>query len=159
MHGINLYLLRPTIRAWMKQVDYLPQALLDYVPVELLSLLPETGIVDKLLYCNFCSATTGFCLPPPPLFRRQTSPFSLPRLSPWHFGFSVGLPPQVVLQRSRWARVLARRRLKFQSAFNVTKSLRGRSEGDCGCKDMGCVMKEMVVVLISASLEGGCTRG
>ena len=64
MHGINLDLLRPTIRAWMKQVDYLPQALLDYVPVELLSLLPETGIVDKLLYCNFCSATTGFCLPP-----------------------------------------------------------------------------------------------
>ena len=52
VHGISLDLLRPTTRAWMKQVEYLPQALLDNFFVKLHSLLPDAGIPDKLLYCG-----------------------------------------------------------------------------------------------------------
>ena len=52
VHGVDLDILWYTTRTWMKQVKNFLQALLDYVPVELLSLLPETGIVDELLYCK-----------------------------------------------------------------------------------------------------------
>ena len=62
MHGINLDLLRPTTRAWMKQVEYLPQALLDNLLVKLHSLLPDTGIADKLLYCRHVDCRLPGCL-------------------------------------------------------------------------------------------------
>ena len=56
MHGIDLDLLRPTTHAWMKQVEYLPQALLDNPLVKLHSLLPDTGIADC---CTAGMSTTG----------------------------------------------------------------------------------------------------
>ena len=49
---------------------------------------------------------------------------------------------------SRWNRDRVHTRVKFESVFYDTKPVRGRWARDCAQKDMGCVLKDVVVVLV-----------